>query len=56
MLSDMYACTSSTLVVIGVIGNTHTVRERTKKRVSERARERAKERGRVSVIVVYISS
>ena len=54
MLSDMYASTSSTLVVIGVIGNTHTVRERSQKRESERARERAKERGRVSVIVVYI--
>jgi hypothetical protein len=41
-LSDMYASTSSTLVVIGVIGNTQTVRDRErreKERESEQKRE-----------------
>ena len=56
MLSDMYASTSSTSVVIGVFGSTYTVRERQRqrqKRERARARERAKERGRVLVIGVH---
>jgi hypothetical protein len=41
-VSDMYASTSSTLVVIGVIGNTQTVRDRERREKeieSERKRE-----------------
>ena len=50
MLSDMYASTSSTSVVIGVFGSTYTVREReTETEERERARARTSERERESL-------